>query len=119
MVGIFQEQFLKIPIENCLRYFDGLVATVAEKLGKKVHPIQFDCGGVRIHPEPYQKFFSSMVHAFRNAVDHGLEEPLEREWGGKDPAGTIRVKVSQADGLIFMTIIDDGKELMPPSSARS
>lgn len=105
----FQEMFLKVPIENCLRYFESLVQTVAEKLGKQVKPVMLDGGGVRIYPDPYQKLFSSMVHAFRNAVDHGLEEPTEREWGGKDPAGQIRVNVKSSDGRIFMSIADDGK----------
>lgn len=109
LAGRFQEQFLKVPIENCLRYFESLVQMVAEKLGKKVKPVLLDGGGVRIYPEPYQKLFSSMVHAFRNAVDHGLEDPTEREWGGKDPAGQIRVNVKARDGQIFMWIADDGK----------
>jgi two-component system chemotaxis sensor kinase CheA len=113
LAGKFQEQFLKVSIESCLRYFDSLVQMVAEKLGKKVHPIVIEGGDVRIYPEPYQKLFSNMVHAFRNAVDHGLEEPTEREWGGKDPAGTIRVKIASAGGRITMIISDDGKGIDP------
>jgi two-component system chemotaxis sensor kinase CheA len=113
LAGSFQEQFLKVSIDSCLRYFDSLVQSVSEKLGKRVKPLAIDGGGVRIYPEPYQKLFSNLVHAFRNAVDHGLEEPLEREWGGKDPAGTIKVKVQSTDGQIYMTIADDGKGIDP------
>ncbi len=109
----FQDQFLKVPMESCLRYFDSLIQSVSEKLGKKVKPLVIDDGGVRIFPEPYQKVFSSLVHAFRNAVDHGLEEPMDREWGGKDPAGTIRVEVSANAGIIRMIIADDGKGIDP------
>lgn len=113
LAGLFQEQFLKVPMETCLRYFDSLIQSVSEKLGKKVKPLVIDDGGVRIYPEPYQKLFSNLVHAFRNAVDHGLEDPLEREWAGKDPAGTIRVKIALDSGQILMTIADDGKGIDP------
>jgi len=113
LAGRFQEQFLKVSMESGLRYFDSLVQSVAEKLGKQIKPLVIDGGGVRIYPEPYQKLFSNLVHAFRNAVDHGLEDPTEREWGGKDPAGTIRVTVSHGPGQIFMTIADDGKGIDP------
>lgn len=109
----FREEFLKVPLESCLKYFDSLIQGVAERLGKKVKPLLIEGGDARIYPEPYQKVFSSLVHAFRNAVDHGLEMPDDREWGGKDPAGQIRVKTEINNGEIFMTIADDGKGINP------
>ncbi len=108
-----QDLFLKEPIEGRLKYFDGLVQTVAEKLGKKVKPLAVDGGNLRIYPEPYQKIFSAMVHAFRNAVDHGLETPEEREFAGKDPAGSITVKVSEKANGLYLDIKDDGRGIDP------
>ncbi len=109
----FQEQFLKIPMESCLKYFDGLIQGVAERVDKRVKPLLIEDGGLRIYPEPYQKIFSGLVHAFRNAVDHGLETPDEREWGGKDPAGQIKVHVEFQNGFFHMDISDDGKGIDP------
>lgn len=105
--------FLREPVENRLRYYDGLVQSVAERLGKKVHPIRINGGEIRIFPEAYERFFASLVHAFRNAVDHGLESPEEREWGGKDPSGLISVGVSSSDKGIHFEISDDGKGIDP------
>lgn len=113
LTGKFQEQFLKVSFESCLKYFDGLVQGVAERTGKKVKPLLIEDSGLRIYPEPYQKIFSGLVHAFRNAVDHGLESPEEREWGGKEPAGTIRVQVEFKEGFYHMNISDDGKGIDP------
>lgn len=114
LIHQFNDFFFKVPIESRLRYFDGLIQNVAEKLGKKIKPLAIECTSeIRIFPEHYAGFFSSLVHAFRNAVDHGLEEPTEREWGGKDPAGQIRVKVSaESDGIKFL-ITDDGRGIDP------
>ncbi|MBX3020763.1 MAG: Hpt domain-containing protein [Bdellovibrionales bacterium] len=109
----YQELFLRVPLEDRLKYFDGLIQSVAERLNKKVKPLQIDSADLRIYPEPYQKFFSALVHAFRNAVDHGLEEPEEREWGGKDPAGQIRVHARLSEGRLQMTVSDDGKGIDP------
>jgi two-component system chemotaxis sensor kinase CheA len=53
------------------------------------------------------------VHAFRNAADHGLEEPTEREWAGKDPAGQIRVAISRERGGFSFVISDDGRGIDP------
>lgn len=109
----YNDIFLKVPIESRLKYFDSLVQTVAEKLGKKMKPVRIEGGEFRIFPEPYQKFFSSLVHAFRNAVDHGIEDPTEREWNGKDPSGEVRVNVTPSGLGMTIVISDDGKGIDP------
>ena len=109
----FEEEFMKVTFTASLAYFDSLIQSVAEKLGKKVKPLKIEGGDLRVFPDPYQKLFSSLVHAFRNAVDHGLEMPDDREWGGKDPAGQILVNVSLRGDSIHMTISDDGKGIDP------
>jgi len=114
LVESYQNMFMRVPIETRLKYFDGLIQSVAEKLGKRVKPLAIDGDSVTIFPDPYQKFFSSLVHAFRNAVDHGLEMPEDREWGGKPTEGTIRVQVKKSpSGEILMWISDDGKGIDP------
>jgi two-component system chemotaxis sensor kinase CheA len=113
LVRRYNELFFKVTVESRLRYFDGLTQNVAERLGKRVKPLHIEGGDIRIFPEPYQKFFSCLVHAFRNAVDHGLEDPTEREWAGKDPAGQISVKIQAADGRFTFAIADDGKGIDP------
>ncbi len=113
LVEEYVDYFLKVPIESQLKYFDGLVQSVAVKLGKQVKPLEIEGGQVRIQQEAYQGLFSALVHAFRNAVDHGLEDPLEREWAGKDPKGLIRVKVEIDNDHLYMTVSDDGKGIDP------
>lgn len=113
LLPVFNDVFFKVTLESRLRYFDGLMQNVADRVGKKVKPLLIEGGDLRIFPEPYADFFSSLVHAFRNAVDHGLEDPTEREWGGKDPAGQIAIRVTaEKDGLRFV-ISDDGKGIDP------
>lgn len=113
LIARYQERFLSVSMESCLKYFDSLLQSVSERLGKKVKPLVIEGGDIRIFPEPYQRLFSGLVHAFRNAVDHGLETPDEREWGGKDPAGQIRVQVAIDGAHMKLIVSDDGKGIDP------
>jgi chemotaxis protein histidine kinase CheA len=47
-------------------------------------------------------------HLVRNAVDHGLERPEEREQAGKDPVGAISIRVEQQGNLVMVDVSDDG-----------
>lgn len=109
----FRDLFFRVTFESRLKYFDGLLQNVTEKLGKRVKPILIEGGDQRIFPEPYQGFFASLVHAFRNAADHGLEEPTEREWAGKDPAGQISVSIARLRDGFNIVIADDGRGIDP------
>lgn len=109
----FRQTFFKVPIETRLRYFDGLVQSVAQRLGKAVKPLVIEGGDTRIFPEAYHNVCSSMVHAFRNAIDHGIEMPDEREFTGKNLAGEIKISVRLENGYMNITIKDDGKGIDP------
>lgn len=113
IVHSYQDLFLRVPIEDRLKYFDALVQSTAEKLAKRVKPLKIEGGDVRIFPDFYKNVFSSLVHAFRNAVDHGLESPEEREWAGKDPAGQIAITIRSDAAGLHLTISDDGKGVDP------
>jgi two-component system chemotaxis sensor kinase CheA len=52
-----------------------------------------------------------LVHMVRNAADHGLEAPDERERVGKARAGRIELKAYHAGGNVVIEITDDGKGL--------
>lgn len=109
----YEEIFLKVTLNSRLSYFNDLAQSVALNLGKRIKPLLIEGGEIRISPEPYQKFFSNLVHVFRNAVDHGLETEAERTAAGKDPAGQIRIQASKAGGKLVLLITDDGRGIDP------
>lgn len=115
IVDAFQDRFLKEKVEKRLTHFDGLVQNVAEKLGKKVKPLKITGGDMLIHPEPFMNLFASLVHVFRNAVDHGIEPPEERTWAEKEEAGQISIGFEQAGKNYRLTIQDDGQGIDPQS----
>lgn len=48
-------------------------------------------------------------HLLRNAFDHGIESPEERQRLGKSPNGRITIQAAQRGNNAILKIIDDGK----------
>lgn len=47
-------------------------------------------------------------HLLRNAIDHGIEAPLERQSAGKPVIGSLKLKAWQQHGQVFLEVEDDG-----------
>lgn len=52
-----------------------------------------------------------LMHILRNAIDHGIEAPEQREQAGKPRLATIRIKASQTPDSIIIEVNDDGRGL--------
>ncbi|HEY1752030.1 MAG TPA: MHYT domain-containing protein, partial [Caulobacteraceae bacterium] len=81
---------------------------LAARLGKQLGSIAVQGDDVALPPERYLDFLRSLVHVFRNAVDHGLEGPEERELAGKPADGTITCDVRDRGEAVEIVITDDG-----------
>ena len=112
LIKIFHREFLSSPAEGAFAHFDEVIQQAAEKLGKIITPIEFENGSVRILTSSYSALIGALVHAFRNAVDHGVEEPGERVMMGKQEAGRILVRF-QAGERLGIEISDDGRGVDP------
>ena len=51
----------------------------------------------------------SLMHIMRNAVDHGIEPPQEREAAGKPRKGKVRFEVESTIGELRISVGDDGR----------
>lgn len=111
----FTSQFVNESVESNLAYFNDLSKQVAEKSGKQVNDIAFENCQIRIDVNIFRSLFSSLVHVFRNAVDHGIEEPEVRIMYGKPEAGNIKVRCDIDEELkkFKMLIEDDGGGIDP------
>ena len=59
-----------------------------------------------------------LMHLARNAVDHGIEDPLERFDAGKPIIGSLRVSARNRGSNVVIEISDDGRGLDPEKIAR-
>lgn len=112
----FEEKVMREPLVELLSHIDQLAQGVALKQGKQLLPVQFNCNGIRVNPFYWDRFLASLVHVVRNAVDHGLEEPDERETLGKAPKGKIAIATDYLNAektWVRMEISDDGRGIDP------
>lgn len=117
LIERYSEDLLKQPLALYLRHFNEVAQHVALAQGKLLKPVEFDCDRVRIAPGSLDNLIASLVHAFRNAVDHGIEPVEKRGERGKEPAGQIRVTADlflhQSQKWIRLMIEDDGGGIDP------
>lgn len=113
----FEDVFLRQTVKSLISHYDEVVGPVALRLGKQVDAIEFEGGDIRILPQRYSELFSTFVHAFRNAIDHGLEIPEKRHESGKNPVGKIKFICSKKSirGRNFLEFViqDDGAGIHP------
>lgn len=98
-----------LPMQAFTSTYENVVKRLAEKLGKHA---KLDVQGahLRIDPKRFAPIFKQLVHAIRNALDHGIEIPEEREMQGKSEVATIRVSLSEgANGSTTLVLEDDGR----------
>jgi len=96
------------PLADGIRGFPRLVRDVSRTLGKQV---RFEVIGDQtgVDRDILDKLEAPLSHLVRNALDHGLETPDEREAAGKPPAGTIRLEARHRAGMLSITLSDDGR----------
>jgi two-component system, chemotaxis family, sensor kinase CheA len=101
-----------LPLRQTFQKMHRIVRDTSQELGKEV---QFTTTGddTEIDKTVIEKLGDPLVHLIRNAVDHGIESPEEREKLGKPRHGKIFLKALQSSGKIIIQIGDDGRGLNP------
>jgi two-component system chemotaxis sensor kinase CheA len=82
---------------------------LGQRLDKAPLDVTIDDGRIRLDPERWVGFWAAMVHAVRNAVDHGVETSAERSAAGKPARATVTLAASHRDGHLVITLADDGR----------
>lgn len=99
------------PVKNFFEPYKEVAHRIAEKENKVLREIQFMGEDLTVVPEIYGPLFATFVHAFRNAVDHGIEAPAVRHQAGKPEGGSILVRFERRDlpaPTLRIALTDDG-----------
>lgn len=108
----FVEKFLLERLHQLFLPFKDTVKHVAQRLEKSVE-ILIVQNDIKVLESHYQTFIATLDHAFRNAVDHGIEKPIERESLGKKPSGLIKITAECNSDQLQIVIADDGRGIDP------
>jgi two-component system chemotaxis sensor kinase CheA len=112
LVGSIQE--LTYPsLNSILHGYSGYIEIIALKLNKAIAEIEIVGEMIYINRQIYANFLKSMIHIFRNIVDHAIELPEERVEQGKDERGRIRCNLLKSNSSFIIEIFDDGAGINP------
>jgi signal transduction histidine kinase len=95
------------PAQSFLGPLTIMGENIAERLGKEVRLEVI--GAHRRVPGHFAPVLRNVIHIIRNAIDHGIENPDERE--PKPATGSVRVELVEQEDCFEVTIADDGQGL--------
>ncbi len=96
-----------MPLEGLFNKMKRLVRDVSIKMNKKV---EFEISGqeTEMDKNVIDEIADPLVHILRNAIDHGVETPADREAAGKNEVGHVSLKAKYEGNEILIIIEDDG-----------
>ncbi|QDE99721.1 hybrid sensor histidine kinase/response regulator [Myxococcus xanthus] len=95
------------PVRTILDPLQRMVRDLSRQLGKEAR-LSVVGSEVSLDRRLLEKLQGSLVHLLRNAVDHGLELPADRERAGKHHEGALTLRVEQQGNLLYLEASDDG-----------
>ncbi|MEG4626855.1 hybrid sensor histidine kinase/response regulator [Microcoleus sp. w1-18aA5] len=96
------------PFVDGVQSFPRMVRDLARGLNKQVK-LEIVGQSTPVDRDILKKLEAPLTHMIRNAIDHGIESPQEREAAGKPMEGTVRLESFHRGGMLAITISDDGR----------
>ena len=96
-----------LPVATVFDAFPRMVRDLARDSGKEIE-LQLAGQDTELDRKVLEEIKDPLMHLLRNAVDHGIEPPAEREAAGKPRAGAIQLRAFQKGNNIVIEVADDG-----------
>ncbi|MDK9556164.1 Hpt domain-containing protein [Marinobacter sp. M216] len=106
-----QEGLMKtrmIPFSSMVPRLRRIVRQISGELGKKV---DFDVRNAEgeMDRNILERMIAPLEHMLRNALDHGIEAPADRNAAGKPETGEVVLSLTREGGDVVLRMMDDGK----------
>lgn len=105
------------PFRDALLAYPRMVRDLAHSLGKEAR-LEIEGGEVPVDRDLLVRIDAPLTQVLRNAVDHGLEDPQQRQAAGKPREGVVRITARHAGGMLAVRIEDDGRGVDPEQIRR-
>ncbi|WP_412479164.1 chemotaxis protein CheA [Azonexus sp. IMCC34839] len=96
------------PIGRLFQKYPRIARDLARQLGKDVELVLAG-EETEVDKTMIEDLADPLIHLIRNAVDHGVEMPAERQASGKSVKSLVRLEARQEGDHIVLIIADDGR----------
>lgn len=97
-----------MPVERVFSRFPRMVRDLGRELGKEVQ-LLIEGQETELDRLMIDEIADPLLHLLRNAIDHGLETPDDRELMGKPRIGTIHLRARHEGNHVVIEVQDDGR----------
>lgn len=115
LINQLQQEALEtrmVPVLEIFTRYQRVVRDVGRALDKSVQ-FKIEDNGVSVDRILLEKINEPLVHLLRNAVDHAIESPSEREKAAKPAVATVLLRARSERGYVIIDVIDDGRGMDP------
>jgi len=99
-----------VPLASVFRRFPRVVRDLAGSLGKQI-TVKITGEDTELDRQMIEQIADPLTHLIRNAVDHGIGTPEDRQRSGKPPEGTVGLHAYHEGGNVVIEVSDDGRGL--------
>lgn len=99
-----------MPLTVTFQKMNRIVRDTCKKLGKEVE-LTILGQETEVDKNIIEQISDPLMHLIRNAIDHGLEPPAERQQQGKSAVGSIVLEAKNAGNDVWIIVRDDGRGL--------
>ena len=97
-----------VPLSQILNKLSRVVRRLRRDLGKEVR-LEIRGANTELDKAIAEELVDPLMHIVRNAFDHAIEAPAEREAAGKPREGCIRIEAFQRGNHVVIEVRDDGR----------
>ncbi|WP_413166616.1 response regulator [Capilliphycus salinus ALCB114379] len=101
-----------LPLSTIFNRFSRMVRDLARQQNKQVELV-IEGGETRADKRILEEMKDPLLHLLRNAIDHGIESPEERQKYGKPETAQIRLRGYQTPTHVVIEVSDDGRGIDP------
>jgi two-component system, chemotaxis family, sensor kinase CheA len=110
IVSDIQEEVMKarmLPIAQLFNRFPRMIRDYSHKMGKEIE-LTISGEDTELDRSVIEEMVAPLDHLLRNAMDHGIESPEERERAGKPQQAEIKLTARQEENHIIIEVREDG-----------
>jgi two-component system chemotaxis sensor kinase CheA len=98
------------PLQSLFQRLERTGRDLARSQEKKIDVVMRG-DYVEVDRTVIERIADAMNHVIRNAIDHGVESPAERQQQGKKASATLCIEAVQETSGVMITVTDDGRGL--------